>query len=123
MKKLLVIALSAFTMNAFAAGTIAPSQTPSKPATENVTGDTTGNCILLKTSFFFVPSANVGVAWDCSTTAAVINAGNTKGKFSYGASTNGGSAKQCSTTSPDISTTNGYAKAPSLVATQPDGCS
>ncbi|MGB9150717.1 MAG: hypothetical protein WCB36_10775 [Burkholderiales bacterium] len=119
MKKILVIALSSFAMNAFAVGTIAPDPAPVKPAAENVT---TATCTLLKVPFFFVPSANVGVAYDCDTTSAAINTGNVKGKYTYGASTNGGSAKQCVTTATgDVSTSTGYKVAAPAVTG--DGCS
>jgi hypothetical protein len=119
MKKILVIALASLSLNAFASGTIAPVDAPVKPAAENVT---TTTCTLLKVPFFFVQSANVGVAYDCDTTSAAINTGNVKGKYTYGASTNGGSAKQCVTTAAaDVSTTNGYKVAAPAVTG--DGCS
>lgn len=120
MKKILVIALSSFALNAFAAtnGTIAPDPAPVTPAAENVTVAT---CELLKVPFKFTQSANVGIAYGCDQTSAAINTGNTKGKYTYGASTSGGSAKQCTTgATGDVSTTTGY-KVAAPVATS-DGC-
>ena len=120
MKKIVAIMFAGVALQAGAVGTIAPLSNPVKPAADNVTLAT---CPLLKTPFTFTQSANVGLAYDCDTIEAVVNAGNIKGKFTYGGSTNGGSVKQCvvGTSTADVSTTVGYKlPAPTLTA---DGCS
>jgi hypothetical protein len=67
-------------------------------------------CAMVQTSFTLKLSQNVGAAWNCSTTAAAVNAGSTKGKYSFGGSTSGGTVSACSS-APD--STNGYATTPS----------
>lgn len=104
MKKIALFALmSALSGTAFS-GVIAPSNAG---ATENI--DST-KCAMVASSFDFKTSANVGVAYTCSTTAAAVQAGSTKGKFVYGGSTAGGGVKSCGT---NVSTSNGYSSTPS----------
>lgn len=87
------------------------------PATSATTATiATGSFIL--SSFTFSKSIGVGLAYTESTSAVVVNAGNTKGGKTFGGSSNGGSVKAC-TAAP--STSNGYTvAAPSVTA---DGCS
>lgn len=70
---------------------------------------TSADCSMVQTSFDLKLSQNVGAAWYCSTTAAAVNAGSTKGKFSYGGTTEGGTVSAC-TSAPD--STNGYSTTP-----------
>jgi len=107
-----VVLLTALNVNA---GTIAPTDSPTATTISQT------NCSYISTNspFAFTLSRNVGLAYNCSTTAVAVNTGNTKGKFTYGGSSNGGSVKQCGTTA--VSTANGYTvTAPSTSA---DGCS
>lgn len=98
-----------------AGGTISPSDTPTAATVSAAQCD----MVSLNSSFQFTPSRNVGLAWNCNPTSVAVNAGNIKGKFTYGGSSNGGSVKQCTTTA--VSTTNGYTVAAPDVTK--DGCS
>lgn len=98
------------------AGTIAPSSTP----TDNTINQAACSVISAESPITnYRPSKNVGLGYGCNTTAIAINAGNIKGKYTYGGGSTAGSVKQCSTTAVD--TTNGYTvAAPSPIG---DGCS
>ena len=95
---------------------------PLDPAVITQVDSTTCPMVSATSPFQFAQSKNVGVAYFCDTTAIAVNAGNTKGKFTYGGSSNGGSVHQCATgTTPDV-TANGYlAGKPSAATT--NGCS
>lgn len=112
-----VVLASALQVNA--AGTIAPSAA----ADPTVSTIPNASCAMVgaNSAFTFTASRNVGLAYDCDTVTVVVQSGNTKGKYVYGGSSNGGSVKQCGTTS--VSTSTGYASAPTLTATPADGCS
>ena len=107
-----IVLLTALNVNA---AVIAPTDAPTAATVNNA------GCSYISTNspFTFTPSRNVGIAYNCSTTAVAVNTGNTKGKFTYGGSSNGGSVKQCGTTA--ISTANGYTVA--APSTSADGCS
>ena len=100
-------------LSASAATSISASETPGITTISNT------DCAMVTTAspFAFTASRSVGLAWACDTTAVAVNAGNTKGKFSYGGSSNGGSVKQCGSS---VSTTNGFALTPNVTG---DGCS
>lgn len=114
MKKIALFALMSVLSGAAVSGTIAPSGTGT---TENI-DSTDCEMVASASSFDFKTSANVGVSYTCSTTAAAVQAGSTKGKFVYGGSTAGGGVKSCGT---DVSTSNGYSSTPS--SAEGDGCS
>lgn len=75
------------------------------------------DCAMVQTSFSLKLSQNVGAAWTCTTTAAAVNSGSTKGTNSFGGSTAGGTIAKCSTA---VSTNNGYGLTPAAAT---DGCS
>ena len=119
MKKIsaLVLMLVAFGANA---GTISVSETT--PKSNDIS---TTECAMISGAnvLKFTASKSVGVAYTCSTTAAAVNAGNTRGKFSYGGGTSGaGGVVKCATgDTADVSTTNGYALTPATA--DGNGCS
>ena len=124
MKKYSVIILSALSLGiaipaSAAAVVIAPAAAPTAATVNNA------GCAMVSvnSTFTFVPSANVGIIYNCDVagTIVAVNSGNTKGKYSYGGSSNGGSVKQCGTTA--VSATNGYTAAIATVTTASDGCS
>ena len=123
MKKIATIicaVLSAsYVVQASAAGT---QLAPKDPAVVTQVDSTTCAMVSATSPFQFAQSKNVGVSYICDTTAIAVNAGNTKGKFTYGGSSNGGSVHQCATgTTADV-TANGYlAGMPSAATT--NGCS
>ncbi|MEW6132028.1 MAG: hypothetical protein AB1591_02520 [Pseudomonadota bacterium] len=75
------------------------------------------DCAMVQTAFVLKLSQNVGAAWTCSTTAAAVNTGSTKGTNSFGGSTAGGTIAKCST---PVNTSNGYGLTPAAAT---DGCS
>jgi hypothetical protein len=115
MKKLAFIIVSLGLAVNVNAGTIAPSETPGANAVNNA-----GCAFVAATSpFNMTPSRNVGLGYTCTTTGVAVNAGNTKGKYTYGGSTNGGSVAQCPV-AVVASTTTGYGVAAPDVTK--DGC-
>lgn len=120
MKKIFALSLMLAAFNAHAAtGTVAASETPSSNDIANAQCDMIAGANVLK----FTASKSVGVAYNCSTTAAAVNAGNTRGKFAYGGGTSGagGVVKCASGDTADVDTTNGYSLTPA--AADGDGCS
>ncbi len=119
MKKISALALMLAAFNAHAVtGTVAASETPKSNDIATAQCDMISGANVLK----FTASKSVGVAYNCSTTAAAVNAGNTRGKFSYGGGTSGagGVVKCASGDTADVSTTNGYALTPA--AADNNGC-
>lgn len=100
MKKIALFALMSVLSGAAVSGTIAPSTTGS--ATEI----TSTACPMVATTFTFNTSANVGASYFCSTTAAAVQTGSTKGKYIYGGTTEGGGVRACGTT--EVNTSTGY---------------
>lgn len=93
-----------------AASTVVQAGTLAANSAGTSTNIDSSDCAMVQTAFDLKLSQNVGAAWTCSTTAAAVNAGNTKGTSTYGGSTNGGTIAKCSTA---VSTTNGYGLTPS----------
>ncbi len=109
MKKIsaLALMLAAFGANA---GTIDAKETPGENIVKNADCEMIAGTNELK----FTASKSVGVAYLCSTTAAAVNAGNTRGKFTYGGGTSGGGGvvKCAANDTPDVDTTVGHGGAP-----------
>lgn len=111
MKKISALALMLVSFGAHAlTGTITASETPSSSDIAVAQCDMISGTNVFK----FTPSKSVGVAWNCSTTAAAVNAGNTRGKFTYGGGTSGGGGvvKCAAGDTADVDTTNGHGGAP-----------
>lgn len=107
MKKLATFTLiSLISGAAFSATSIAPSASPTGQDIANA------DCAMVNANntFNFKPSANVGVAWTCNTTAAAVQTGSIKGKYVYGGGTSGGAVQQCGTAA--VKTDTGYSAAP-----------
>lgn len=100
MKKLALFALMSVLSGAAVSGTIAPAT-----AGDATSIDETA-CPMVATSFTFNTSANVGASYFCSTTAAAVQTGSTKGKYIYGGTTEGGGVRACGTT--EVNTSTGY---------------
>lgn len=115
MKKIALFALMSVLSTAAVSGTVGPLGTG-----DQATIDSTA-CPMVdaSSSFVFKTSANVGVAYLCTTTAAAVQAGSTKGKNVYGGSTAGGGVMVCSGVT--LSTTTGYAAEPT--SAEGTGCS
>lgn len=119
MKKISALALMLVSFGAHAAtGTVTASDTPKSNDIANAQCEMISGANILK----FTASKSVGVAYNCSTTASAVNAGNTRGKFSYGGGTSGagGVVKCASGDTADVSTANGYALTPA--AADGNGC-
>jgi len=72
-------------------GTLAPT------AAGNSKNMTSTDCDMIAgtNNFDLKLSANVGMSWSCSPTAAAVIAGSIKGKYVYGGGTSGGGVHQC----------------------------
>ena len=108
MKKIAMLVLAmASTLGAtqvFAtASPIGPSGTPAAFTVTNADCAFV-NAALGVTGFQIIASREVGLAFACSPTVVSVNAGNRKGKYTYGGSSNGGSVTQCGTTPADTTT-------------------
>mgnify|MGYP001381388128 CR=1 FL=1 len=113
MKKIALFAMLAALSGSAISGTIAPTTTGSQATV------TTGDCSFLQTDMTMQVSANVGMAYICSTTAAAVQAGSIKGKYVYGGSTNGGGVQRCN--NDEVSTSTGYKT--TISSADGDGCS
>lgn len=100
MKKIALFALMSILSGAAVSGTIAP-----KAGGDATKIDATA-CPMVATEFTFNTSANVGASYFCSTTAAAVQTGSTKGKYIYGGTTEGGGVRACGTT--EVNTSTGY---------------
>ena len=125
MKKYCVVILSALSLGIAIPASAIPAVTIPPLAVPLAANVNNAGCPMVSanSAFTFVPSANVGVIYNCDAAGTIIavNSGNTKGKYSYGGSSNGGSVKQCGTT--PVSSSNGYSAAIATVTTTTDGCS
>lgn len=122
MNKIATIVFAVLAGGFVAQASAAVATKPVDPPVAQAVDSTTCAMVAATSPFQFTPSKNVGVAYNCDTTAVAVNTGNIKGKFTYGGSSNGGSVKQCSTgTTADVDTTNGY----TVAAPDPtkNGCS
>ena len=95
---------------------------PSLQVTIDQAGANACAMVSATSSFLFTPSKNVGVKYLCDATAIAVNAGNLKGKYTYGGSSNGGSVHQCSTAAAGDIGANGFNAGFPTAATT-DGCS
>jgi len=118
MKKISALALMLVAFGANAEP-IKASETPSVNTLKNA------DCPMIAgtNELAFTASKSVGVAYLCSSTAAAVNAGNTRGKFVYGGGTSGGGGVvKCATDdTADVDTTNGYKAVPGDA--EGNGCS
>jgi len=90
--------------------TFAPATTPQNASA--------GTGAYITNGFNFGLSANVGLAYTENISGVAINAGNTKGKNSFGINSTGGAVGAC--TAAAVSTANGYSiSAPSITG---NGC-
>lgn len=117
MKKLAYIAaLSLISSMAIAdtTGTLDPD-----PAGNTKTGFGAADCDMIagNNTFDLKLSANVGLSWSCSPTAAAVIAGSTKGKYVYGGGTSGGGVHKCTT---EVSTSTGYSG--TISSAEGNGC-
>lgn len=78
-----------------------------------------GDCDMIAgtNTFDLKASANVGLSWSCSPTAAAVIAGSTKGKYVYGGGTSGGGVHKCTT---EVSTSTGYSG--TISSAEGNGC-
>lgn len=100
MKKIALFALMSVLSGAAVSGTIAPK------TTGDATDITATDCPMVATTFTFNTSANVGASYFCSTTAAAVQTGSTKGKYIYGGTTEGGGVRACG--NEEVNTSTGY---------------
>ena len=125
MKKIATIVFALLSAGYITQASAAAAVSPIAPADPSVTGTiATAECpmVAATSTFNLTPSRNVGMTYTCSATAIAVNAGNKKGKYTYGGSSNGGSVTQCGGTTPvAVDPANGYTVAAPTATL--DGCS
>ena len=116
MKKILALTLMYAAFNMAYAAPIGPADAPKANTIDAVA------CPMVDAAspLTFTASKGVGVGYNCITTGAAVNAGNVKGKFTYGGTTSGnGGVLGCAGSKADTSV--GYSVAAPDVTK--DGCS